>query len=46
MLIPTIQDDESSKEKDKGLVALNQEGVLAEIERISTGLIKGITTHV
>ncbi|CAL1710724.1 unnamed protein product [Somion occarium] len=38
--------DESSKEKGKGLVVLNQEAVLAEIERMGAGLIKGITTHI
>ncbi|CAA7262477.1 unnamed protein product [Cyclocybe aegerita] len=34
---------ENDKAKDKGLVTFNQEAVVAEIERLGTGLIKKIT---
>lgn len=36
-----VQDNE--KGKDKGLVALNEPGVLGEIERLGSGLIKSVT---
>ncbi|TFK21369.1 pre-rRNA processing protein Utp22 [Coprinopsis marcescibilis] len=33
----------NEKEKSKGLVMLNEDGVLAEIQRIGTGLVKSVT---
>ncbi|KAJ7746600.1 Nrap protein [Mycena metata] len=37
---------ENEKEKDKGLVVLNEAGVLSEIERLGGGLVCGITVQV
>ncbi|KAJ6570241.1 Nrap protein [Mycena vulgaris] len=37
---------EKEKEKDKGLVVLNEAGVLKEIERLGSGLVCGITVQV
>ncbi|KAJ7220018.1 Nrap protein [Mycena pura] len=37
---------EKEKQKDKGLVALNESGILKEIERLGSGLIRGITVQV
>ncbi|PPQ96699.1 hypothetical protein CVT26_010251 [Gymnopilus dilepis] len=39
--VPLKKDNEKSK--DKGLVTLNQDAVVAEIERLGTGLLKKIT---
>ncbi|KAJ7116340.1 Nrap protein [Mycena epipterygia] len=36
---------EKEKEKDKGLVVLNEAGVLREIERLGSGLVSGITVQ-
>ncbi|KAJ7183097.1 Nrap protein [Mycena filopes] len=36
---------EKEQEKDKGLVALNEAGVLSEIERLGGGLVSGITVQ-
>ena len=40
VLIPVLQQE---GEKDKGLVILNQDSIIAEIERLGSGLIKKIT---
>ncbi|KAJ7178760.1 Nrap protein [Mycena crocata] len=37
---------EKEKEKDKGLVILNEAGVLSEIERLGAGVVCGITVQV
>jgi len=37
---------EKEKEKDKGLVVLNEASVLGEIERLGGGLVCGITVQV
>jgi len=41
LFLPVIQENEKSK--DKGLVALNQNAVISEIERLGRGIVKKIT---
>jgi len=36
---------ENEKAKAKGFVVLNESSILGEIERLGSGLIKGITVH-
>jgi U3 small nucleolar RNA-associated protein 22 len=36
---------ENEREKDKGVVVLNEAAVLLEIERMGKGLVKSITTR-
>ncbi|EMD32469.1 hypothetical protein CERSUDRAFT_108867 [Gelatoporia subvermispora B] len=39
---PARKESEKSKDKDKALVVLNEQGVLAEIQRIGSGLVRKI----
>ncbi|KAG7099051.1 hypothetical protein E1B28_000926 [Marasmius oreades] len=45
---PSSKDKSKSKssQKEKDLVALNEEGIIGELERMGSGILDGITVHV
>ncbi|KAF8634052.1 hypothetical protein AX17_004316 [Amanita inopinata Kibby_2008] len=42
---PASKETDKRKDKDKGMVVLNEDAILSEIERLAGGLIKEITMH-